>query len=97
MLCLQEVHGTKAEVDDIFLEFTREWLVYVSLGPDWSTGGVAILVRKTFVGKDAIVEDVETCAGRALKVVISCGDLTTCFWNLHNFGIVGKDLGCDQK
>ena len=98
VLCLQEVHGTEAELKQIFNKYKNTHALHYTFFHDASAGGNVTLIRFNAFPKGAVFPDpVVLATGRAItsEVILSDKSLNQCHinvLNIHNESIEDTDF-----
>jgi hypothetical protein len=87
IICLQEVHGTKEEMNKAFHLWHKDWDWYISAGTKRRTGGCVTFVRKGTFVNDATISPTAHVPGRALELHVVRNMESLAIWNVHNYDI----------
>ena len=100
VILLQEVHPDTFLINKHLVLLLKEYHIKfsactsnnISGNPVYNKGGLATMIRKTLVDKDASLELDEPIPGRASALRISLGAHSSTYWNIHNYGFTKSQV-----
>ncbi len=78
---------TKTDLLVVAPQLGAPFHAFASAGQLKAIGGIAVLVRRSWVGPDAEVVSEFLVAGRISRTVVCSPSTTFVFWNVHNFNL----------
>ena len=87
LLCLQETHGTQAEIEAFFERHFPRHLAFVAAGRVRGAGGNVVLIDKEVGGERSGYTHQIFAGGRAHRVAAEGEGCFSAIWNIHNYDI----------
>ena len=81
---LQELHGTEEEAALALFRYKADWHIELNVGLDRSTGGTAVLIRRSILKANATIMNDTVVSGRVQRTEICAVDERLVLWNIHN-------------
>ena len=92
IICIQEVHGTPADISLYMHPYSNTHRYWFSPGPDSATGGILIIISNEVLAMadaDPIFQTHAT--GRIAHLFLSFDFGQLWIWNFHDFGVSSED------